>query len=72
MTPVIGGFGSAKVVHSLGNFVPGAGFGNGFVHTEKSVNTDCLTHDTAPLKIPDNGTTRVIENLAATDDETHD
>lgn len=71
-TSVMGGLSTASVVHLLGKFVPGAGFGNGLVHAVESVNAIKVTDDTAMLKIPDNGTTRVLENLTAADVLTHD
>ncbi len=60
-TSVIGGLGTAKVVHLSGKLVPGAGVGNIFVTTDDLVDTSPVANLTTYLKIPDNGTTRVLE-----------
>lgn len=63
----MGGFGTANVVSKLGNLLTGAGVGNGVAPADYMVYSDCVAEDPSPLKCPDNGTTRVIENLAATE-----
>lgn len=60
-TSVIGGFGTAKVVHLLGKLVSGAGVGNILATTDDIVDARTVANLTTYLKIPDNGTTRVLE-----------
>lgn len=57
----MGGFGTAWVVHLLGNFLPGAGVGNILVATDVMVYSKTVALLTPSSKIPDNGTTRVSE-----------
>lgn len=71
LTSVIGGFGTANVVSKLGNLLTGAGVGNGVAHADVIVNSECVAEDSSSLKCPDNGTTRVIENLVAAEVLTH-
>lgn len=58
---MIGGLGTAKVVHSLGKLVTGAGVGNILAATDEIVDTKCVAVLASTLKIPDNGATRVLE-----------